>query len=238
MVHPRMDFMLYAFDSIVNQAAKWRHMTAGNSCPLTVRSIINRGGEQGAQHSQALQAMLAHVPGLRVVMPSTVQDAYSLFIASVASDDPVIFIDDRWLYDLESELRLDRRPVLSDISPVVINEGTDLTVVGSGYSTHLGRLALIEAEKTGVQVELIDLRQISPLDPDPICSSVEKTGRLLVLDGGTSSFGVAAEVVFRVAERLDPAKFSCSPRRLALPDCPAPCSKSLKLNITLLSKEF
>ena len=229
VVHPRMDFMLYAFDSIVNQAAKWRHMTAGKSfCPMTVRSIINRGGEQGAQHSQALQAMLAHVPGLRVVMPSTVQDAYSLFIASVQSDDPVIFIDDRWLYDLESDLRLDERPELSDISPVVINEGTDLTVVGSGYSTHLGRLALIESEKIGVQVELIDLRQISPLDTDPICLSVEKTGRLLVLDGGTSSFGVAAEVISRVAERLGPAKFLCSPRRLALPDCPAPCSKSLE----------
>jgi pyruvate/2-oxoglutarate/acetoin dehydrogenase E1 component len=105
VVHPRMDFMLYAMDAIVNQAAKWSHMVGGQASPgLTIRSIINRGGEQGAQHSQALHAWFAHVPGLRVVMPATVADARDLLIASVLSPDPVMFIDDRWLYDLEDDL--------------------------------------------------------------------------------------------------------------------------------------
>ena len=105
VVHPRMDFMLYAMDAMVNQAAKWSHMFGGQSHPgVTIRSIINRGGEQGAQHSQALHAWFAHVPGLRVVMPSTVADARDLLIASVLCNDPVIYIDDRWLYEQEDDL--------------------------------------------------------------------------------------------------------------------------------------
>ena len=101
VVHPRMDFMLYAMDPIVNQAAKWSHMFGGQASPgLTIRAIINRGGEQGAQHSQALHSWFAHVPGLRVVMPATVQDARDLLIAAVRCPDPVIFIDDRWLYEV------------------------------------------------------------------------------------------------------------------------------------------
>ena len=98
VVHPRMDFMLYAMDAIVNQAAKWSHMVGGQAHPgVTIRAIINRGGEQGAQHSQALHAWFAHIPGLRVVMPATVADARDLLIAAVVSRDPVIYIDDRWL---------------------------------------------------------------------------------------------------------------------------------------------
>jgi acetoin:2,6-dichlorophenolindophenol oxidoreductase subunit beta len=105
VVHPRIDFMLYAIDAVVNQAAKWSHMTGGQAHPgVTIRAIINRGGEQGAQHSQALHAWFAHIPGLRVVMPATVADARDLLIASVLCRDPVVYIDDRWLYDLTDEL--------------------------------------------------------------------------------------------------------------------------------------
>ena len=104
VVHPRMDFMLYAMDSIVNEAAKWSFMFGGNSNPkLTIRAILNRGGEQGAQHSQSLHSWFAHIPGLRVVM-STVKDARDLLIASVLCNDPVIYIDDRWLYEKEEVL--------------------------------------------------------------------------------------------------------------------------------------
>ena len=95
-----MDFLLYAIDPIVNQAAKWSHMFGGQaSAPVTFRAILNRGGEQGAQHSQALQSWFAHIPGLRVVMPSCATDARDMLIASVLSSDPVLYIDDRWLYD-------------------------------------------------------------------------------------------------------------------------------------------
>ena len=99
VIHPRMDFMILAMDAIVNAAAKWRYsLNSKTPIPLTVRSIINRGGEQGAQHSQALQSWFANIPGLRVVMPSSPQDAYQLLMQSIQSPDPVIFIEDRWSY--------------------------------------------------------------------------------------------------------------------------------------------
>ena len=106
IVHPRMDFMLYAMDAIVNQAAKWSYMFGGKlNAPVTIRSIINRGGSQGAQHSQALHSWFAHIPGIRVVMPSTAEDARDLLISSVLCPDPVIFLDDRWLYELTANLK-------------------------------------------------------------------------------------------------------------------------------------
>ena len=148
VVHPRMDFMLYAMDAIVNQAAKWSHMVGGQASPsVTVRAIINRGGEQGAQHSQALHSWFAHVPGLRVVMPATVADARDLLIASVLSQDPVMYIDDRWLYDQEDELPPVQELDLSKQTPRCIINGTDLTIVGSGNATLLAKKAALTLEQ-------------------------------------------------------------------------------------------
>ena len=118
VVHPRMDFMLYAMDSIVNQAAKWSYMFGGQlNAPVTIRSIINRGGSQGAQHSQALHSWFAHIPGIRVVMPSTVEDARDLLISSVLCPDPVIYIDDRWLYEQTANLKPIKETPLNSITP-------------------------------------------------------------------------------------------------------------------------
>jgi pyruvate/2-oxoglutarate/acetoin dehydrogenase E1 component len=100
VLHPRVDFMILAMDSIVNQAAKWSHMLGGQAHPAaTFRAVVNRGGQQGAQHSQALHSWFAHIPGLRVLMPATVADARDMLIAAALSNDPVVYIDDRWLYD-------------------------------------------------------------------------------------------------------------------------------------------
>ena len=130
-----MDFMLYAIDPIVNQAAKWSYMTGGNANPcVTIRSIINRGGEQGAQHSQSLHSWFSHIPGLRVVMPSSVSDARNLLISSVLSPDPVLYIDDRWLYEQEEVLKPYKTKKLINEGPSLINKGEDLTIVSSGYS--------------------------------------------------------------------------------------------------------
>ena len=118
VVHPRIDFMLYAMDTIVNQAAKWSYMTGGQANPsLVIRGIINRGGEQGAQHSQSLHSWFAHIPGLRVVMPYSVQDARDLFIASVLSKDPVVYIDDRWLYENQDSIELRDAKDLNSFEP-------------------------------------------------------------------------------------------------------------------------
>lgn len=229
VVHPRLDFMLYAMDAVVNQAAKWSHMTGGQGHPgMTIRGIINRGGEQGAQHSQALQAWFAHVPGLRVVMPATVADARDLLIASVLCKDPVMYIDDRWLYDqeddlppiVELDLRLER--------PRCLRVGTDLTIVGSSYSTRLAMNAAEELEKQGISAEVIDLRVLNPLHPEEVVNSVIKTGNLLAVDGGWGPCGVASEVIASVMEKVQPHQLKSSPRRVTLPFAPAPTARNLE----------
>lgn len=229
VVHPRMDFMLYAMDAIVNQAAKWSHMTGGQAHPsVTIRAIVNRGGEQGAQHSQALHAWFAHIPGLRVVMPSSVADARDLLIASALSDDPVLYIDDRWLYDQEEELGPVVELDLAKEGPRCVVQGKDITIVSSSYSTLLVKQAIPELMKHGVSVELIDLRVINPLNTDKIIQSVEKTCRLLVVDGGWRTCGIGGEIIACAAERLPTATMKKSPKRIFLPDAPAPTSRELE----------
>jgi len=229
VIHPRMDFMLLAVDQIVNQAAKWSHMLGGRHAPaVTIRAIINRGGEQGAQHSQALHSWFAHIPGLRVVMPATVEDARDLLVSSVLCDDPVMYIDDRWLYDRSAVLEPVMERDLQMQGPRVRRQGNDVTLVGCGYAAYqCEKVAEILAPK-GVSAEVIDLRVLNPLLPDVIVESVSKTGRLIVVDGGWKNCGIAGEVIARVAESVDPRAFRCRPGRITLPDAPAPTSSSLE----------
>ncbi len=230
VVHPRMDFMLLAVDQIVNQAAKWRHMLGGAATPaVTIRGIINRGGEQGAQHSQALHAWFAHIPGLRVVVPATPSDARDLLIASVLCDDPVIYIDDRWLYGLVEELSAVTERDLRTEGPGVRRPGTDLTIVGAGYSAHLACQAAEKlAVEAGIEAEVVDVRVVSPLDARPIVHSVRRTGRLLVVDGGWAHCGLARSIVAEVVETLDPSELCSSPVIVTLPAAPAPTSRTLE----------
>lgn len=229
VVHPRVDFMLYAVDAIVNQAAKWSHMVGGQAHPaVTIRGIVNRGGEQGAQHSQALHAWFAHIPGLRVVMPATPQDARDLLISSVLCDDPVLYIDDRWLYDFEDDLAPVVERPLEREGPRVLLEGTDVTLVGASYSTKLCLVAAETLAERGISAEVVDLRVINPLDSSAIVASAEKTGRLLVVDGGWRTCGLAGEIIARVTEHLAPGVLKRAPVRLTLPDAPAPASGPLE----------
>lgn len=229
VVHPRMDFMLYAMDAIVNQAAKWSHMFGGQAHPkVTIRGIINRGGEQGAQHSQSLHAWFGHVPGLRVVMPYTVADARDLLIASVLCDDPVIFIDDRWLYNQKDTLPDVKEKNLLTLGPALLKEGDQITIVGSGYSTLLANQAAEDLIQNDIYAEVIDMRILNPIDDCLIIDSVKKTGRLLVIDGGWRNCGYSAELIARVVEKIEPNKFKCKPERISLPDAPAPTSRVLE----------
>jgi pyruvate/2-oxoglutarate/acetoin dehydrogenase E1 component len=229
VIHPRVDFMLLAVDPIVTQAAKWRSMFGGQvSAPLTIRAIINRGGEQGAQHSQALHSWFAHIPGLRVVMPSTPADARDLLIAGVLCDDPVLYIDDRWLYGLEEELPPVRERDLRDEGPRRTRQGDDLTLVGCSYSALLCRDAASSLAAQGVESDVIDLRVLNPLDLGEVISSVRRTGRLLVVDGDWSSCGLAAEVIAAVSEAVEPGRLRARPVRVTLPDAPAPTSAPLE----------
>jgi len=226
-VHPRMDFMLYAFDPIINQAANWHYMNGGKlSVPVVIWGIINRGGEQGAQHSQALQSLFAHIPGLKVVMPSTPADAKGLLLAAINDPNPVIYIDDRWLYGLEDDVPEEyyETPIGKGIRR---KSGSDISMVSISYMAYESLQAAKDLEKVGIDVDLVDLRSLKPLDEEIILDSVEKTGRLVVIDGGWRSFGAAAEIAAIVAEKG--FKYLKAPvRRITLPDIPAPASSSLE----------
>lgn len=229
VVHPRMDFMLLAADQIVNQAAKWYSMLGGAISPtVTIRAIINRGGEQGAQHSQALHAWFAHIPGIVVAMPATVQDARDLLIASVLSDKPVMYIDDRWLYERSSVLGPIEEKPLAAFEPNVLINGKDVTLVGCGYTSFLAEQASMTLEAQGISAEVIDLRILNPMKLEVVSNSVKKTGRLLVIDGGWKTAGIAGEVIARIMESNDLSDFRCKPARITLHDSPAPSSSVLE----------
>lgn len=226
MCHQRLDFFLLAMDQLVNNAAKWHYMFGEKtSVPITIRLIVGRGWGQGPTHSQSLQAWFAHIPGLKVVMPSMAADAKGLLLSSIFDDNPVVFIEHRWLHSLKGEVpEGDYRVPIGKAQR--LRKGNDISIVAFSYMTIEALHAIEILEKQGVSCELIDLRSISPIDWDMIFESVRKTGRLLALDTGPEVCSVAGEVVARVSmECFDVLKQS--PQRLALPEFPTPTSLSL-----------
>jgi len=237
VVHPRMDFMLYAFDPIINEAANWFYMNGGKlSVPVVIWGIINRGGEQAAQHSQALHAMFAHTPGLKVVMPATAYDAKGLLIAAIRDPNPVVYIDDRWLYSCADDVPEEIYEV--SIGKGIIRKiGQDATVIGISFMAQEALQAADSLAAEGINVECIDLRTAKPLDQELILESVKKTGRLVVADGGWRTCGLAAEITALVAEHA--FKYLKAPvQRVTLPDCPAPASSVLEKKFYKTSRDI
>lgn len=223
VVHPRMDFMMYAMDPIINEAANWFYMNGGRvSVPVVFWGIINRRGEQAAQHSQAIHGIFAHVPGLKVVMPATAYDAKGLMIAAIRDPNPVVFIDERLLYGIEDHVP--EEPYHVEIGKgCVKREGKDVTIVAVSLMVHESLKAAEKLAAGGVDAEVIDLRTVKPLDRELIIDSVRKTGRLVIADVGWQSFGISAEVAAMVSEEALIA-LKAPIVRVALPDCPAPAS--------------
>src|SRR4051812_44027386 len=193
MTHQRLDFALLAMDQLVNNAAKWRFMFGGKrGVPLTIRMILGRGWGQGPTHSQSLQAWFSHIPGLKVVMPASPDDAKGLLLSAIFDDDPVIYLEHRWLHNL-------RGPVAEGDYRVpigrarVVRQGDALTVVAMSYMTIEAIHALDHLAEQGIHAELIDLRTVRPLDWATILDSVRRTGRLLALDTGYATGGLAGE---------------------------------------------
>ena len=229
VVHPRLDFMLLATDQIVTQAAYWSSMFGGTaSVPVTIRGIINRGGEQGAQHSQSLHAWFAHIPGLRVVMPATVRDARDLLIASVLCDDPVLYIDDRWLYDLRDTLPEVVETDLRSEGAHIRRAGSAITLVGAGFSAELCRRAAERLAADGIDAEVIDLRVVNPIDYPTVLASIRRTRRLVAVDGGYGPCGLAGEIIAAVCCDRDGDGLLATPARVTLPFAPAPTSAPLE----------
>ena len=227
VMHPRMDFMYYAMDQIANQIANWYYMFGGQvNVPITIWGIINRGGEQAAQHSQALQAMFMHIPGLKVVMPSNPFDVKGLLISAIYDDNPVVFIDDRWLYKITGD-------VPEEIYTVPIGKGAirkkgkDITIVATGWMAQKAIEASAILQKDGIDVEIIDVRTLKPLDKTLIFKSVKKTGRLVVADAGWKTCGVAGEISALVTENIFET-LKAPIKRVVLPDTPAPMSSVLE----------
>jgi len=227
MVHPRMDFMYLAMDQIVNHGASWSYMFGGKvNVPVTIRGIINRGGEQAAQHSQNLAAIFTHIPGLKVVMPSTAYDAKGLLIASIMDNNPVIYIDDRWLYKNEDEVPEGIYKV--EIGKAKLRQkGNDITVTATSYLVNEALAAGKILKKDGISLEVIDLRSVKPLDEEMILKSVKKTGRLLIADSTWQSCGLAAEITAIAATKAF-KYLRGAVIRLTLPNTPAPASSSLE----------
>jgi acetoin:2,6-dichlorophenolindophenol oxidoreductase subunit beta len=223
--HPRMDFMLLAADPIVNQAANWSYLFRGRrSVPLTVRAVINRKGEQGAQHSQALHAMFMHVPGLKVVMPATPADAKGLLIAAVEDPNPVLYIDDRSLYAQEGDVA--EEAFATPIGKAhVLRSGNDVTIVCISSMAALALEAASELEQKGIDAEVIDLRTLKPWDRDTVVRSAVKTGRAVVADPGWHTAGASAEIAATIAREAFES-LRAPVERVALPDAPAPTSRS------------
>ncbi len=226
ITHQRLDFALLSMDQLVNNAAKWRFMFGGKrGVPLTVRMILGRGWGQGPTHSQNLQAWFAHVPGLKVVMPTTAEDAKGLLLSSIFDPDPVVFLEHRWLHNLKGDVPAgDYRIPIGKARQ--LRNGKDLTVVSMSYMTIEAIHALDYLELTGITCDLIDLRSVGPIDWNAIKASVNKTNRVLVLDTGNLTGSVSAEIVARVAQECW-GSLSAPPERLAMPDYPEATSPAL-----------
>lgn len=226
LTHQRVDFSLLAMDPIVNQAAKWHYMFGGQmKVPLVIRMIIGRGWGQGPQHAQSLQSWFAHIPGLKVVMPSTAYDAKGLLISSIEDNNPVIFMEHRWLYNVEDEVPEGWYQVRIG-EPRVVREGRDVTIVTTSLMTLEALRAHEILLEEGIQTEVIDVRTLKPLEDSLILKSVRKTGRLLVADTGWNFCGFAAEVMARVAETAI-NYLKAAPVRLTLQEAPTPTAYSL-----------
>jgi pyruvate dehydrogenase E1 component beta subunit len=226
MVHQRLDFFLLALDQVVNNAAKWHYMFGGRSrVPLTIRLILGRGWGQGPTHSQNLQAWFAHVPGLKVVMPSLPGDAKGLLLSSIFDDNPVVFLEHRWLHNVSGEVPVGPHRVPLG-KAARLREGSDVSLISMSYMTIEALHAADELAARGISCDLIDLRTISPLDFDTIFGSVRKTGRVLLLDTGWAQGSVSGEIIARIGMDCWGA-LTQAPRRLALPDFPTPTSPAL-----------
>jgi 2-oxoisovalerate dehydrogenase E1 component len=194
-----LDFLGVCFDQLLNQAAKLPYMTGGAAeMGLTVRTQFGAGRSSGSQHSQSLEALLAHVPGLTVVMPSTPADTYGLLRAAIQDPNPVIFIENRLLYGMKGP-----QPPTDHIVPIgrslVVRPGTDATVVSVSRMVHEAIAAAEQLAADGISVEVIDLRTVAPLDMAPILESVAKTSRLLIAHEAVVPFGIGAEIAATVA---------------------------------------
>ena len=226
MVHQRLDFILMAMDQVINAAAKWHYMSNGAyTVPLTIRLVVGRGWGQGPQHAQALHAWFSHIPGLKVVAPFSPSDAKALLLAAIEDDNPVIFIEHRWLHNTYGGVREDAVP--GELGKAaVLRKGEDVTVVAASHMTLEALRCADVLDGQGIGVEVVDLRTLRPMDTAAILKSLRKTGRLVVADMGWPQCGFGSEVTALCARRSMDA-FKVPPALVSMADYPSPTSAVL-----------
>ncbi len=200
-VHIRADFLVLAMNQLINSVSCARYLTNGKlKVPLVIRAIIGQGWGQGAQHSKSLQSIYSHIPGLKIVMPSTPYDAKGLLISAIRDNNPVIILEHRLLYD-----QIGNVPEESYVVPIgkgrILRKGDGITIVATSLMNVVALDAIVALEKQGVSVELIDPRSISPLDEEMIVNSVKKTKHCIVVDNDWLNCGFSAEVAARISEK-------------------------------------
>jgi pyruvate/2-oxoglutarate/acetoin dehydrogenase E1 component len=221
------DFMTLCMDQLVNQAAKVRYMSNGRArVPLVLRTTMGTGANLGPQHSQSFHAWAAHVPGLKLVVPSNPADAAGLMRAAIRDDDPVLFFEDRLLYTAKGPVGADV-PLVPIGKARVLREGSDVTIIGIGRMAQFALDAAQRLAADGIEAEVIDPRTLVPLDTETLVASVRKTHRAIVVDGAPRAYGVTGEIASIINEEafdwLDAPVM-----RLAGADTPVPMSRSLE----------
>lgn len=223
--HQRVEFALLSLEQIFNQAAKWSYMSAGKKkVPIVIRLIIGRGWGQGPQHSQSLEAIFAHIPGLIVISPSTSYDAKGMLIASIKNDNPVIFFEHRWLH--ENFGNVPKGYYESNIlKAMVLKKGRDISLISNSFMSIECLKASKELEKLNVSCEVLDLRVLRPIDRKAILATANKTKKILIVDNGISAFGISAEVISILIDGSEYKNLKIA--RLGLPDIPIPSTRAL-----------
>lgn len=222
-----MDFVGVTMDQIYNQAAKMRYMFGGKAkIPMVIRTACGAGGSAAAQHSQSLEAWFMHVPGLKVVAPSTAYDAKGLLVSSIRDDNPVIFVEHKFIYDLEGEVPEDIYSIPLGKADVK-RQGSDVTVIATMAMVHKALEAAEELSKEGISVEVIDPRTLQPLDGETIIESVKKTHKVVIVHEAVKFAGPGAEIAAMIAEEA--FDYLDAPiKRVAAPFTPVPFSPVLE----------
>jgi len=222
-----VDFMGVCFDQLLNQAAKFRYMFGGKAeTPVVIRTMYGGGFQAAAQHSQCLYSLFAHIPGLKVVLPSSPYEAKGLLIQSIRDNDPVVFFEHKALYGMKGEVP--EEPYAIEFGKAnIVREGKDLTIVALGRMVHVATQAAAALAKDGIEAEVIDPRTISPLDEATILKSVEKTGKLVVVDESHQRCSMAADISAVVAQEAFNA-LTAPIRLVCAPHVPPPFSGALE----------
>lgn len=226
-VHIRVDFLLLAMNQLVNMVANYNYGSDGKlNVPLVIRAIIGKGWGQSYQHSKSLQSFFAHIPGLKVVMPTTPADAKGLLISAIRDNNPVVVLEHRMLYDVEDEVPVDPIP-----TPIghgqILKKGNDITIVATSHTVVEAIKAAEVLEKRGIHVEVIDPRSIFPLDEELIIQSVKKTGHCIIADYDWSYCGFSAELASRIYDTLSHTLKS-PVTRLGFAPTHCPCTRPLE----------